>query len=118
MVGLIGGHFLKLPQARRFIPGGSPIVPTGEHRTDPKYRGLFRIGDALAFQVRSPGVASTMKGRTTRTGSGCSSHKLLPPPRRAGVDHKPSATAAPPGGHLAESNLAMVTIADELCGHE
>eukprot|EP00966_Prymnesium_polylepis_P236554 5471069-Prymnesium_polylepis.1 len=34
-----------------------------------------------------------------------SSHKLLLPPRCAGVDHKPSATAAPPCAHLAESKL-------------
>jgi hypothetical protein len=51
------------------------------------------------FQARSPGVASTMKGRTTPNGALGSSHKLLPPPRRAGVDHKPSATAAPPCAH-------------------
>ena len=70
------------------------------------------------FQARSPVVARPLKGRTTRIGALGSSHKLLPPSRRAGVDHKPSATATPPGGHLAESNLAMVTIADELRGHE
>ena len=40
--------------------------------------------------------------------------------RRVGVGGAmwPSPTAAPPGGHLAESNLAMVTIADELRGRE
>ena len=66
------------------------------------------------FQTRSPGVASTMKGRTAPTGALGSSHKLLAPTRRAGVDHKPSATAAPPCSHLAESNLVMVMITDEL----
>jgi len=61
------------------------------------------------FQARSPVVARPLKGRTTRIGALGSSHKLLPPSRRAGVDHKPSATAAPlhtamPGHHNGHSD--------------
>ena len=101
-----------------FHPRRIATCPKRRASNRPNIQALFHFGDALAFQVRSPVVARPLKGRTTRIGALGSSHKLLPPPRRAGVDHKPSATAAPPGGHLAESNLAMVTIADELCGHE
>ena len=114
-------HFLPFHQGRQSgssLLGVRQQVPSSLASKRPKSHIHGGAETLSRFQARSPVVARPLKGRTTRIDALASSHKLLPPPRRAGVDHKPSATAAPPGGHLAESNLAMVTIADELCGHE
>ena len=92
-----------------FHPRRIATCPKRRAPNRPKIQTLFHFGDALAFQVRSPVVARPLKGRTTRIGALGSSHKLLPPSRRAGVDHKPSATATPlhtamPGHHNGHSD--------------
>ena len=83
---------LKLDSGETFHPRRIATCPKRRAPNRPKIQDLFRSGDALGFQVRSPVVARPLKGRTTRIGALASYHKLLPPPRRAGVDHKPSAT--------------------------
>ena len=105
-------------QARRFIPGGSPAVPAGEHRSDPEYRSSHGLRTYAHFQARSHADASTTKARTPTSDAPDSSHKLLSPARRAGVDQQAAPDAAPLGAHMAESNFVMVVSEDELPGYE
>ena len=102
-------------QARPTVQSGSSLlgvrqqVPSSLASKRPKTHIHRGAETRSRFQARSPVVARPLKGRTTRIGALGSSHKLLPPSRRAGVDHKPSATAAPlhtamPGHHNGHSD--------------
>ena len=93
-------------------------MPAGEHRTDPEYRRSHVSGTLPHFQACSYADASTTKARKPTSDAPGSSHKLLAPARRAGVDAQAAPDVAPPGAHMAESNFVMVVSEDELPGYE